>query len=173
MSLRRFFIASSLILAPITTLSFGSAAFADTATDSIILSGTVESQIAIDANPTTDASNLPMTPSQDGWTTVQIADLDITSNNPAGITIEASSTNNGKLKTSNGDEIAYRIAIVNDNSGIPSSVSTVSSFGLDVTSGFDPDTGVKQMDLYIDYTVGGMPKQGDYTDTLTITVADN
>jgi len=173
MSLRHFFIASSLILAPITTLGFGSAAFADTATDSIILSGTVESQIAIDATPTPNASDLPMTPSTTGSNVLPIADLVITSNNPAGITITASSTNNGKLKTSNGDEIAYRIAIVNNNSGIPSSVSTVSSFGLDVTSGFDPDTGVKQMDLYIDYTVGGMPKQGDYTDTLTITVADN
>ncbi|MFM6453390.1 MAG: hypothetical protein ACKPH7_16425 [Planktothrix sp.] len=174
MSLRHFFIASSLILAPITTLGFGSAALADTATDSIILSGTVESQIAINATPTTDSTNLPMTQlSESGANVVRVANLDITSNNPAGITIEASSTNNGKLKTTNGDEIAYRIAIVNNNSGIPSSVSTVSSFGLDVTSGFDPDTGVKQMDLYIDYTVGGMPKQGNYSDTLTITVADN
>lgn len=33
MSLRRSLIASSLILAPITTFGFGSAAFADTATD--------------------------------------------------------------------------------------------------------------------------------------------
>lgn len=176
MSLRHFFIASSLILAPITTLGFGSAAFADTATDSIILSGTVDSQIAIDANPTAAAIALPLSPEyagQDGSTTVHIADLDITSNNPAGITIEASSTNNGKLKTTNGDEIEYAIAIVNNNSGIPSSVSTVSSFGLDVTSGFDASTGVKSMDLYIQYSVGGMPKQGNYSDTLTITVADN
>jgi len=179
MSLRRFFIASSLILAPITTLSFGSAAFADTATTDIILSGTVESQIAIDANPTTDASNLPMTPSQDGWTTVQIADLDITSNNPAGITIGASSTNEGELVSSadSSDTIQYGIAIVNDGSGAPTMSNPLSPgsppFSQSETTGFNPDTGVKSMDLYIRYSVGGMPKQGNYSDTLTITVSDN
>jgi len=175
MSLRHFFIASSLILAPITTLGFGSAAFADTATTDIILSGTVESQIAIDANPTQYAGDLPMTPSQTGSNTIPIADLSITSNNPAGITITASSTNDGKLKTSNGDEIAYGIAIVNSGSGAPSpsSVVPVSQLSQSETTGFDPNTGVKEMDLYIEYAVGGMPKMGNYADTLTITVADN
>ncbi|CAD5962354.1 hypothetical protein [Planktothrix agardhii] len=170
MSLRHFFIASSLILAPITTLGFGSAAFANTATDSIILSGTVESQILIDATPTTNASALPM----DQSNIVHIADLDITSNNPEGISIGASSTNNGKLKSINGDEIEYAIAIVNDNSGTPSTSATtsLSSFGQNVT-GFDPETGLKSMDLYISYDVGGMPKQGTYTDTITITIMDN
>jgi hypothetical protein len=128
MSLRHFFIASSLILAPITTLGFGSAAFANTATDSIQLEGTVESQILIDANPTQAAADLPLSPEyagQDGSTTVHIADLDITSNNPEGISIGASSTNNGKLKSINGDEIEYAIAIVNDNSGTPSTSETL------------------------------------------------
>ena len=173
MSLRHFFIASSLILAPITTLGFGSAALAGTATDSIILSGTVDSQIALDATPTPNAGDLDMTPSTTGSNVLRVADLVITSNNTAGITITAFSTNNGKLKTTNGDEIQYAIGIVNNNSGIPSSLSTVSNFGLTVTSGFDPDTGLKEMDLYIGYAVGGAPKQGDYSDTITLTVADN
>ncbi|MGA8896589.1 MAG: hypothetical protein WB539_14940 [Planktothrix agardhii] len=173
MSLRHFFIASSLILAPITTLGFGSAAFADSASDEILLSGTVDSQIAIDANPTQAASALPLSPEyagQDGSTTVHIADLDITSNNSAGIIIGASSGNDGKL-TSGENEIAYTIAIVDNGAGTPTSTTSVSSLNQNV-NGFDTETGIKSMDLYIKYSVGGMPKQGTYTDTITITVTD-
>jgi len=177
MSLRHFFIASSLILAPITTLGFGSAAFADTATTDIILSGTVESQIAIDANPTQYAGDLPMTPSQTGSNTIPIAELSITSNNTAGITITADSTNNGLLvsNANSSDTIPYGIAIVNSGSGAPSpsSVVPVSQLSQSETTGFDTNTGVKEMDLYIEYAVGGMPKKGTYVDTLIITVADN
>jgi hypothetical protein len=172
MSLRHFFIASSLILAPITTLGFGSAALADTDSD-IILSGTVDSQIAIDATPTTAASDLPLSPlaaGQDGSTTVHIADLDITSNNSAGINITADSYSEGEL-TSGENEIAYTIAIV-DNGGTPTSTTSVSSLNQNV-NGFDSPTGIKSMDLYIRYSVGGMPKMGNYSDTLTITVSDN
>ncbi|MCB8759519.1 hypothetical protein [Planktothrix agardhii] len=175
MSLRHFFIASSLILAPITTLGFGSAAFADTTSD-IILSGTVDSQIAIDANPTTAASDLPLSPlaaGQDGSTTVHIADLDITSNNPVGIIITASSLNGGgELVGSIQDTaIPYTIAIVNNGAGTPTSTTSVSSLNQIVVEGFDSETGIKSMDLYIKYSVLGL-KKGDYSDTLTITVAD-
>ena len=173
MSLRHFFIASSLILAPITTLGFGSAALADT-DDTVELSGTVDSQIAIDANPTTAASDLPLSPEyagQDGSTTVHIADLDITSNNSAGIIIEADSMNGGEL-TSDENEIAYTIAIVDNGAGTPTSTTSVSSLNQNV-NGFDTETGIKSMDLYIRYSVGGMPKMGNYSDTLTITVSDN
>ncbi|MCB8750777.1 hypothetical protein [Planktothrix agardhii] len=177
MSLRHFFIASSLILAPITTLGFGSAAFADTTTD-IILSGTVDSEIAIDATPTTAAADLPLSPAaagQDGSTTVRIADLDITSNNPAGITIEASSMNAGKLTSGEGEnEILYTIAIVDNGAETPTSTTSVSSLNEDVNGfEFNAETGIKSMDLYIKYYVGGMPKQGTYSDTLTIIVSDN
>lgn len=182
MSLRHFFIASSLILAPITTLGFGSAAFANTATDSIQLSGTVESQIAIDATPTQAAADLPLSPEyadQNGWNMVQIADLNITSNNTEGITITASSTNDSELvsTTNSSDKITYGIAIVDSGAATPTSSSPLNNvsvpFSQSVTSGFNSDTGVKAMDLYIHYMVGGMPKQGTYTDTLTITVSDN
>lgn len=175
MSLRHFFIASSLILAPITTLGFGSAALADTATSDIILTGTVDSQIAIDATATPAAGALPLSPEyagQDGSTTVHIADLDITSNNIAGITITASSTNVGELVGNNEEEIPYTIAIVNDGAGTPTSTTSVSSLNQNVVEGFDSQTGIKSMDLYIKYSVLGL-KMGDYSDTLTITVSDN
>ncbi|MCB8785787.1 hypothetical protein L2E68_07695 [Planktothrix agardhii 1029] len=174
MSLRHFFIASSLILAPITTLGFGSAAFAGTASEDIILTGTVDSQIAIDANPTPAAGALPLSPQaagQDGTTTVRIADLDITSNNAAGIRITASSQNDGEL-TSGENEIAYTIAIVDDNAGTPTSTTPLSSLNQNVVEGFDSQTGTKSMDLYIKYSVLGL-KMGDYYDSITITVSDN
>ena len=174
MSLRHFFIASSLILAPITTLGFGSAAFAGTDSDYIQLEGTVDSQITIVANPTQAAADLQMSPEyagQDGSTTVHIADLDIASNNAAGIIITSSSGNLGKL-TSGENEIAYTIAIVDNGAGTPTSTTSVSSLNQNV-NGFDTETGIKSMDLYIKYSVGVMPKQGTYTDTITITVSDN
>ena len=177
MSLRHFFIASSLILAPITTLGFGSAAFSNTDSDTVELSGTVDSQIAIDADRTNYAANSPLSPlaaGQDGSTTVHIADLDITSNNPVGIIITASSLNGGgELVGSIQDTaIPYTIAIVNNGAGTPTSTTSVSSLNQNV-NGFDTETGIKSMDLYIKYSVGGMPKMGTYTDTLTITVSDN
>ncbi|MCB8775914.1 spore coat protein U domain-containing protein [Planktothrix agardhii] len=171
MSLRHFFIASSLILAPITTLGFGSAAFANTASGIIQLSGTVDSQIAIGANRTNAGGALPLSPSaagQDGSTNVHIADLNITSNNIAGITITSSSVNAGKLKSGE-NQIAYTIAIVDNDAGTPTTY--VSNLNQNV-NGFNTETGIKSMDLYIRYSVGGMPKKGTYTDTITITVAD-
>ena len=176
MSLRRFFIASSLILAPITTLGFGSAAFADTDSDTVELSGTVDSVLSIFVDSSgTEASSLPMTQlsPQSEANVVRVANLDITSNNPGGITITTQSTNNGKLKSANNDEIPYTIAIVDGGSGAPPSTHTLSiSNYSQAVNGFDPQTGLKVMNLYISYDVSGMPTQGTYTDTITITVAD-
>ncbi|MBD2547020.1 hypothetical protein [Planktothricoides raciborskii] len=171
MSLRRSLIASSLILAPITTLGFGSAAFAGSANDSVTLSATVQPIIAIDATATSVASSLPMTA---GSQTAHVADLNITSNNTAGLTIQASSTNSGVLvsRTNPTDNINYTVAVVNDGA-TPTSGTTLSSLSQSKTSGFNTTTGVKPMDLYIQYNLPNLPKQGGYSDTLTITIADN
>jgi hypothetical protein len=109
---------------------------------------------------------------QDGSTTVHIADLDITSNNIAGIIITASSDNAGELVSDNEEEIPYTIAIVNDGTGTPTSTTSVSSLNQNVVGGFNSQSGIKSMDLYIKYSVVGL-KKGDYSDTLTITVSDN
>lgn len=172
MSLRRSLIASTLILAPITTLGFGSAAFADSANDNVILSGTVQSIIAIDATATSSASALTMTA---GPQVAHVADLNITSNNTAGITITATSTNSGVLVSgmNPNDQIGYTVAVVGDGAGTPASGTTLSSLSQSETSGFDGTTGVKAMDLYILYSLPTLPKRGNYSDTLTITVADN
>lgn len=172
MSLRHSLIASSLILAPITILGFGSAAFASNAADSVIATGNVPSIIAIDTTATAAASALPMTA---GAQTAHIANVDITSNNTAGITITATSTNSGELVSNNNaaDNINYTVAIVDDGATAPSSGTALSSLNQSETTGFNATTGVKPMDLYIIYTVPTLPKKGDYGDTITLTVADN
>lgn len=172
MSLRRFLAASSLIIAPITILGFGSAAFADTANSVVVLGGNVASIIAIEAKATAAANALTMT---SGAQSVRIADVNITSNNTAGITITASSVNSGVLVSSDNpaDNINYTVAIVNDGATAPSSGTALGSLSQSETTGFNTITGVKPMDLYILYSVPTLPKQGDYADALTITVADN
>ena len=78
MSLRRFFIASSLILSP---LGFGSAAFAGT-TSNIELNATVPETANITSTPTTEAANLHDSISQSQRGIVKIADFNVTTNTP-------------------------------------------------------------------------------------------
>lgn len=173
MSLRRLLVASSLIVTPVATLSLAPAAFAGTANTGVGVSGTVPSIIAITASPTTAATALPLATS--GAQTAKIADVSITSNNTAGITITATSTNNGILQSSinTADTVAYQIAIVNDGSAAPTSYTTLSSLSQSETTGFSATTGVKDLDLYIKVTNPTLPKRGNYSDTITLTVADN
>jgi hypothetical protein len=171
MSLRRSLIASSLILAPITTFGFGSAAFADTATDNIQLSGTVSSIIAIQADPTPDAANLPV--ATGGIQSTKIADISITTNNTAGVTITASSTNEGNLlsSTNPNDTIPYQVAVV-ANGASPNFVS-IDALNQSETTGFDANSGQKTVELMIELNNPALPKRGNYNDTITLIVADN
>lgn len=164
MSLRHFFIASSLILAPITTLGFGSAAFAGTDSTNIIIRGTVDPVIDIEATATAVAEQLPL--STPGQLIVKIADLTLNSNNYSGVTVTATSTNDGLLVDSNNPDIfvPYEIDLTGDG-GAPGDFRPLSTFSQIVSS--------PQTDLYILVTNPSLPKQGNYGDTITITVADN
>lgn len=171
MSLRRFLIASSLIVTPVATLNFlAPAAFADTNAQ-VGVSGNVPSIINIAATATTDATNLPL--STAGQQAVKIADINLTSNNTAGITITASSTNSGALVSSDNasDTIPYQVAVVNAGT-TPGSFSDIGNLSQSETSDFDATTGIKAVDLYIQFNQV-LPKKGNYADTLTINVADN
>jgi hypothetical protein len=164
MSLRHFFIASSLILAPITTLGFGSAAFAGTDSTNIIIRGTVDPVIDIQATATAVAEQLPL--STPGELIVKIADLTLNSNNYSGVTVTATSTNDGLLVDSNNPDIfvSYQIELTGDG-GAPGDFRPLNTFSQIVSS--------PQTDLYILVTNPSLPKQGNYGDTITITVADN
>ena len=158
MSLRRFFIASSLILSP---LGFGSAAFAET-TSNIDLTATVPATASITSTPTTDATDLydSILSSQRGI--VKIADFNVTTNTPY-VTITASSTNGGNLRNSNGDDIPYKLEVTADGVEAPTDgFSTVADFLAPV---------VGSADLYIEITNMNNANAGTYDDTLTLTVS--
>ncbi|MBD2136249.1 hypothetical protein H6F32_01320 [Anabaena sp. FACHB-1237] len=173
MSLRGFLIASGLILSPLTTIGFQSAAFADTDNTHIQIGGTVATIISINATPTSDASNLPL--SQTGEQIVKIADLKITTNSPAGVRITVKSLYNGTLLNDVNDYINYGIQITDDSTTPDSgSFKTLEEdVSISKTTGFNSETGEKQLDLYLRLNNLSIPKQGNYNDTITLTVADN
>ncbi|MFB2882403.1 hypothetical protein [Floridanema aerugineum] len=168
MSLRRFLIASSLIVTPVATIGLAPAAFADT-TASVGLSGTVTSTLAITSTTTTDASALPL--STAGNQVAKIADLTVTTNNTAGLTLTASTGN----LTSGTDTVPFTVTTVDDAATAPSTFATASgsNYTLNVNSGLDASTGSKNLDLYIQVQNPTLPKRGSYNGTVTLTVTDN
>ena len=160
MSLRRFFIASSLILSP---LGFGSAAFAET-TSTIELNATVPVTANITSTPTTEAANLYDSISNSQQGIVKIADFNVTTNTSS-VTLTASSTNGGNLRNSNADDIPYKLEITGDGGAAPTDgFSTVTNF----TKNMDGDT-----DLYIQIPITNMVNApaGTYSDSLTLTIS--
>jgi hypothetical protein len=160
MSLRRFFIASSLILSP---LGFGSAAFAGT-TSNIELNATVPVTANITSTPTTQAANLYDSISQSQQGIVKIADFNVTTNTY--VTLTASSTNGGNLRNSSGYNIEYKLEITGDGGAAPTNgFSTVTNF----SKNMDGNSGNR--DLYIEIpNMVGAPA-GTYSDTLTLTIS--
>lgn len=161
MSLRRFLVASSLILSPVAAISLQSAAFAVTATDNIQIGGSVPASVTITSTGTAAATSLPL--STAGTQTVKIADVVVTTNFGAA-TITASSTNNGVLLNSNNpnDNLQYELDIVGDG-GQAGNFSNVGGFNRVVEG---------ELDLYIRVNNPSTPKKGNYADTITLTVSD-
>ncbi|BAZ86344.1 hypothetical protein [Dolichospermum compactum] len=158
MSLRRFFIASSLILSP---LGFGSAAFAET-TSTIELNATVPVTANITLTSTTEATDLydSILSSQRGI--VKIADFSVTSNTPY-VILTASSTNSGNLMSDNLDQISYKLHVGDDGSEAPiDGFDTVTDFSRSVTGNGD---------LYIEITNMNNADAGTYSDTLTLIIS--
>jgi hypothetical protein len=163
MSLRRFLIASSLILAPLTILSFGSAAFAESDTVNIEISGNVPLTLDLAASATTAATDLPL--SVIGQRTVNIADLTVTTN-ASSLIITASSTNSGNLMNTN-DPFAF----------VPYTLDIVGSGGQSLNprtvANLKQTVGSEQLDLFIGFNISGPLAAGNYNDTITLIVADN
>jgi spore coat protein U-like protein len=160
MSLRRFFIASSLILSP---LGFGSAAFAGT-TSNIELNATVPVTANITSTPTTEAANLYDSISQSQRGIVKIADFNVTTNTFY-VTLTASSTNGGNLRNISGGDIEYKLEITGDGGAAPTNgFSTVTNFSENMNG---------NRDLYIEIPITNMVNApaGTYSDTLTLTIS--
>lgn len=165
MSLRRFFIASSLILSPLAAIGFESAAFADTS-QQIPLEVTVPSRLSITAAPDANAAALQnvLDLSRAEPSPAKIADITVDTNEP-NVSITATSANSGTLRNSaNNVAITYRLAIVADESAISvSNSSTVSELNFQAANA--------QYDLHIVVDVPENVAAGTYSDILTLTLA--
>lgn len=164
MPLRRFFIASTLILSPLAAIGFESAAFAGTTQD-INLGAVVPSRISItstaDANSSALQNLLNLTGSQT-TTEAKIADLTVDTNENS-VNISATSVNNGALLNStNGQTIPYLLEITQDGAG---------RYGGSIVSDLNFQAADGDYDLHILIPSAGNIKAGTYTDILTLTVA--
>ncbi|MTJ31655.1 spore coat protein U domain-containing protein [Aphanizomenon sp. UHCC 0183] len=167
MSLRPFFIASSLILSPLAAIGFGSAAFAQaTSTSNIPLGITVPARATINAVATSQAANLEnaIQFSQVGLQYAKIADFTV-STNVTTATLTTTSTNAGALKNSNNDTIPYKIAVSLDGSLTqPFEYKTLENYSF-------PFGNNSNLDLHIEINNTGSIKAGTYSDTLTLTLS--
>lgn len=170
----RFLILIGLILSPLATFFISQlAALAGTDTTTINISGTVPSVVQISSPTTMPVSNdLPL--SNLGQQVIKIAELQIINNNPnsPSITINASSTNSGALSSANGNSSIPYLITVTDHQTPPNNFDNINNFSSPQTSGFNAE-GAKTVDLYIQFNQATIPKQGDYSDVITLTVSDN
>lgn len=169
MSLRPFFIASSLILSPLAAIGFGSAAFANTLTGDIPIGITVPTTANIAVTATANANNLQnaIQLTQPGFKATKIADLLFEGN--ANVNLTVTSVQNGNLRNVNNANltIPYKLAVISDN-GTINNDSTL--FGtLDNIIEFLA-SGQRNMDLYIQINNTGNIAAGTYFDVLTLTV---
>lgn len=170
----RFLISISLILNPLVLLfGFQLAAFAGTETTSISISGAVPSRVQI-SSPTTMpvSNNLPL--GHLGQQVIKVAELQIVSNNPnsTGVTINASSANSGSLFSGHGNPPIPYLITVTDSQTQPRNFYNIKNFSSPQTSGFNAD-GVKSVDVYIRFNQTAIPRSGNYSDVITLTVSDN
>ncbi|MBD2133227.1 hypothetical protein H6F47_12485 [Sphaerospermopsis sp. FACHB-1094] len=167
MSLRPFFIASSLILSPLAAIGFESAAFAQSV-NTIPLSITVPPTVSVTLTATSNASNLQnaIQLAQSGLQSTKIAGFSAATNAPSGVVITASSTNNGNLKNSNNVSIPYKLGLTQPSNPTAPSTPTFQTLGQ-----FSHNLGGGDFDLYIEINNSGNISAGTYSDTLTLTVA--
>ncbi|MBD2143880.1 hypothetical protein [Sphaerospermopsis sp. FACHB-1194] len=167
MSLRPFFIASSLILSPLAAIGFESAAFAQSV-NIIPLSITVPPTLNVTLVATNNASNLQnaIQLAQTGLQSTKIADFSATTNAFNGVIITASSTNNGNLKNSNNVSIPYKLGLTTPSNPTAPSTPTFQTLGQFSHNLLGGDFG-----LHIEINNPGNISAGTYSDTLTLTVA--
>lgn len=168
-SIRRALIASGLVLG--VTTAFSPAAFAATS-DTVGLSGTVDSTLTITGSATAGATalNLQGTGNAGVETIVKSADLAIDTNNSAGYTLTVSSGNlvNATATT----PIAYQVTTVADAAAAPAAAGFTVASGTNYTVASSAAGSVPK-DLYIKYTPATNQDPGTYTATISVSVVDN
>lgn len=162
-SVRRALVLSSLVLGA-TTL-FSAKAMADT----VNLSGSVSSTLALTTTTTSAASALSLNTATQQI--VQVADLAISTNNEQGYTLTATS---GNLSKANGTPIAYQVTTTADGTAaVVGDFTVASGTSYTVASIVANAVGTNGRDLSIMYTPASLQDPGNYTGSITVTVADN
>lgn len=139
-------------------LLFTSSAFAAT-TATLFLKGTIAPVFSISISPEASATTLPLGTSQ---TNLKVGTISESSNYESDYKISITSTNLGKLKKNSTNFVVYTLKYNNSD--------------VDLTTGADftfAGTNNAQKDLRISYLAGENLVAGDYTDTLTFTIAVN
>ena len=164
--LSRFVISAAVLMG---TALLSNPAFADT-TDTVNLNGTVNSINSVDATDTTEAGTLNLygegTAGNDEI--VKVADLVVMSNNTGGVTLTATAA--GTLGNGT-DTLAYNVLIVTEGA-TPLATDFLADNDSDSVNDFDA-TGTSNRDLYIEYDAPSLLDPGNYSSTITVSVADN
>lgn len=159
------FMSRSLKLLALGSLLVSSAAVAAT-TGSVTLGGSVSSSLSITSVDTAAASTLDLS---GGQKIVQVADIDMSTNNEQGLTLTASS---GDLTKTGGSSIAFQVSSVADQATAPLAAAFTVASGSDYTVATSA-AGSDAEDLYIMYTPAALQDPGAYAGSISLTVTDN
>lgn len=146
----------------------GGYAMAET-TDSVVLSGTVTSTLAITATDTAGAAALDL--DGDGTAAehiVKVADAFMTTNNEQGLTLALSG---GNLTKAGGTSIAYSVVTVADEAAAPLTGDV--GWAVGATTDVSAGEGDHPRDLFIKYTPAALQDPGTYSGSISLTVSDN
>jgi hypothetical protein len=166
-SIRRAVIASGLVIG--AAAAFSPAAFAGT-TGSVGVSGSVTSTLAVTAAATGDATTLDL--DGDGSASehiVHVGDLSMLTNNEQGLTLTVSS---GNLTKTGGTSIPFQVTTVADAASAPATGDFAIASGSNYTVGTSTAGSVAK-DLYMKYTPASLQDPGNYTASISVSVADN
>lgn len=100
---------------------------------------------------------------------VKVADVEVSTDNTNGLTLTITS---GGLAKFGGEEIAFRVTTVANNSNSPTSSEFTVSSGNNYTYTTD-SAAVESRDVYIRYTPQSLQDPGTYDATLELSVTDN
>lgn len=170
MYLRRFALASSVLLAG--TLA-AAPAFAQASpvpqSDTFDVSGEVLEVSTVEATATAGATALTLGGGGTAQTDVivQVADVVVSTNRDAGVSMTAARSEDGLTQAGTTDKIAYDLHIVADAAAAPGAGAFASG---DTSSAVLPDKGETEWDVYIRYNTPAFLNPGTYSDTVTVTI---
>jgi len=146
-------------------LTISSAAMASDPTQAFVtLGGTVTSTLEVTPTPTGAATALEL---MSGIQIVNVADVEMDTNNEQGLALSASA---GNLTKTGGTSIAYLVTSVTHGGTAP----LAGAFSAGPYTVFSTSTnGSVLQDLYIKYTPAAQQDPGDYAGEITLNVSDN